>query len=127
MPGARGSAYAQGFVAGVELLLWGVVLQNAEQILSYNKLQAVGFVGTVALSVSQEGINTPDSAAEQLQWAGTPLPWSQSRALLVFLPRHSWTVPLKVQDLSWLSMSPQYLYVGKLFYYLAPACIRVQM
>lgn len=34
----------------------------------HHKPQAVGFVGTVAVSVSQERINTPDeSAAEQLQ------------------------------------------------------------
>lgn len=34
----------------------------------YHKPQGVGFVGTAAVSVSQERINTPDeSAAEQLQ------------------------------------------------------------
>lgn len=44
------------------------MLQNAEQILSTLSLKLfVGFVGAVAVSVSQERINTPDSAAEQLQ------------------------------------------------------------
>lgn len=40
----------------------------------YHKPQAVGFVGAVAVSVSQEGINTADSAAEQLQCLGLPYP-----------------------------------------------------
>lgn len=63
----------------------------------HHKPQAVGFVGTVAVSVSQERIAAP------VNWdPPCPLarPWSSSRTMLGFLLQHSQTMPLEVQDLS---------------------------
>lgn len=83
LPGAWGSACAQGLLAAVELLSHDNEMLCCRMLYrsQYHKPQAVGFVGAVAVSVSQERINTPDSAAEQLQWTGTPLSSGQAMVL----------------------------------------------
>lgn len=90
LPGVWGSACAQGLLAVVELLPGGGCVAECWTDPQHRKPQAVGFIRAVAVPISQERINTADSAAEQLQWTGTPLSSGQA---VVPEPGTAWFAP----------------------------------